>query len=49
MKKFLAFFIIIISYTSNVNSMNKKPYHHLPDGTFKIGEVKKLKEIIKDR
>ena len=35
MKKILVFFLIIISYISNVNSMDKKPYHHLPDGTFR--------------
>ncbi len=35
MKKFLVFFFLIIIYISGVNSMNKKPYHHLPDGTFR--------------
>ena len=34
MKIFLVFFLII-SYISNINSMEKKPYHHLPDGTFR--------------
>ena len=35
MKKNLILFFLIISYTINLNSMEKKPYHHLPDGTFR--------------
>ncbi len=35
MKKSLVLIFIIISYITNVNSMEKKPYHHLPDGTFR--------------
>ena len=35
MKKYLVLFLLIIGYISNVESMDKKPYHHLPDGTFR--------------
>ena len=35
MKKAIILFFLIISYTQNINSMEKKPYHHLPDGTFR--------------
>ncbi len=35
MRRSLVFFFLIFSYISNVNSMDKKPYHHLPDGTFR--------------
>ena len=37
----LVFFIFI--YNENLMSMNSKPYHHLPDGTFRNPEVR-LKE-----
>jgi len=35
MLKFLSFLIIIITYNSLLIAMEKKPYHHLPDGTFR--------------
>ena len=35
MKKTLILFFLIISYKINLNSMEKKPYHHLPDGSFR--------------
>ena len=38
MKKFLAFLIIITIYNSPIFTMEKKPYHHLPDGTFRNPE-----------
>ena len=51
MTKFLIFLIIIIAYNSLSISMEKKPYHHLPDGTFRnpegsperFGKIKKRK------
>ena len=36
--KILCFLIGIISYNSIVLTMEKKPYHHLPDGTFRNPE-----------
>ena len=30
--------LFIISYISSAISMEKKPYHHLPDGTFRNPE-----------
>ena len=38
MKKFLIFLFSIIIYNSSLISMEKKPYHHLPDGTFRNPE-----------
>ena len=38
MIRFITFLIIIIIYNSSLISMEKKPYHHLPDGTFRNPE-----------
>ena len=38
MKKFLTILITIIIYNSSSIAMDKKPYHHLPDGTFRNPE-----------
>ena len=38
MQKFLSFIIIIFVYNSLAIAMEKKPYHHLPDGTFRNPE-----------
>ena len=38
MSKFIGFIIIIIAYNSFTVAMEKKPYHHLPDGTFRNPE-----------
>ena len=38
MFKFIIFFIIHIFLNSNLYSMEKKPYHHLLDGTFRNPE-----------
>ena len=38
MLKFIGFLIIIITYNSLSLAMEKKPYHHLPDGTFRNPE-----------
>ena len=38
MLKFIGFFIIIFTYNSFTIAMEKKPYHHLPDGTFRNPE-----------
>ena len=38
MLKFISFLIIIIIYNSLSFAMEKKPYHHLPDGTFRNPE-----------
>jgi L-ascorbate metabolism protein UlaG (beta-lactamase superfamily) len=38
MIKFIGFLIIIIAYNSLTIAMEKKPYHHLPDGTFRNPE-----------
>ena len=35
---FLIFLFSIIIYNSSVIAMEKKPYHHLPDGTFRNPE-----------
>jgi N-acyl-phosphatidylethanolamine-hydrolysing phospholipase D len=35
MQKSLLLFLLIIVYTTHLNSMEKKPFHHLPDGTFR--------------
>jgi len=36
--KFISFLILIITYNSLSIAMEKKPYHHLPDGTFRNPE-----------
>ena len=38
MKKLIIFLLIIFSYNYYSFSMENKPYHHLPDGTFKNPE-----------
>ena len=38
MLKFISFLIIIFVYNSLSIAMEKKPYHHLPDGTFRNPE-----------
>ena len=38
MAKFIIFIFIIIAYNSSLIAMDKKPYHHLPDGTFRNPE-----------
>ena len=38
MKKFLIFLFSFIIYNSSSTAMEKKPYHHLPDGTFRNPE-----------
>jgi len=38
MLKFIGFLIIVINYNSLSIAMNNKPYHHLPDGTFRNPE-----------
>ena len=38
MFKFIIFFSINIFLNTNLYSMDKKPYHHLPDGTFRNPE-----------
>ena len=38
MSKFLFILFIIINYNSLSISMENKPYHHLPDGTFRNPE-----------
>ena len=38
MFKFIIFFSIYIFLNTNLYSMEKKPYHHLPDGTFRNPE-----------
>ena len=35
MTKFIFFLFILINYSHNLLSMEKKPYHHLSDGTFR--------------
>jgi len=37
-KKFIIFLFVIIAYNSSLIAMDKKPYHHLPDGTFRNQE-----------
>ena len=36
--KIICFLVLIISYNSISFAMEKKPYHHLPDGTFRNPE-----------
>ena len=38
MSKLIIFLFIIINYNTMAISMDKKPYHHLPDGTFRNPE-----------
>jgi N-acyl-phosphatidylethanolamine-hydrolysing phospholipase D len=38
MKKLITFLFAIIIYNSSLIAMEKKPYHHLPDGTFRNPE-----------
>ncbi len=38
LSKFLSFIFIFIVYTFDLSSMEKKPYHHLSDGTFRNPE-----------
>ena len=38
MVKFFIFLFSIIIYNSSLIAMEKKPYHHLPDGTFRNPE-----------
>ena len=38
MKKFSTFILIIIFFSLELSAMEKKPYHHLPDGTFRNPE-----------
>ena len=38
MQKILSFIIIIFVYNSSIIAMEKKPFHHLPDGTFRNPE-----------
>ena len=38
MKKLAIFIVIFLTYNSFTISMENKPYHHLPDGTFRNPE-----------
>ena len=38
MLKIICFLIIIFNYNFGLLAMNNKPYHHLPDGTFRNPE-----------
>ena len=38
MIKFIIFLFTIIAYNSSLVAMEKKPYHHLSDGTFRNPE-----------
>ena len=38
MTKLITFLFIFIIYNSLTFAMEKKPYHHLPDGTFRNPE-----------
>ena len=38
MKKLLPFLLIILFFNIELISMEKQPYHHLPDGTFRNPE-----------
>jgi len=38
MKKLLSFFLLILFFTFELIAMEKRPYHHLPDGTFRNPE-----------
>ena len=38
MKKLLSFFLFILFFSFELIAMEKRPYHHLPDGTFRNPE-----------
>ena len=38
MKKLVSFFLIILFFSLEIIAMENKPYHHLPDGTFRNPE-----------
>ena len=38
MFKYVILFSISVFFVTNLYSMEKKPYHHLPDGTFRTPE-----------
>jgi len=38
MVRFLIFLFLIIIYNSSIMAIEKKPYHHLPNGTFRNPE-----------
>ena len=38
MSKLIIFVLIVINYNNLLIAMEKKPYHHLPDGTFRNPE-----------
>ena len=38
MKKLSSFLLIILFFNIDLAAMEKKPYHHLPDGTFRNPE-----------
>ena len=42
--KILCFLVVIISYNSICFTMEKKPYHHLPDGTFRNPEGSPIRD-----
>jgi N-acyl-phosphatidylethanolamine-hydrolysing phospholipase D len=38
MKKLISFLLIILFFNIELIAMEKRPYHHLPDGTFRNPE-----------
>jgi N-acyl-phosphatidylethanolamine-hydrolysing phospholipase D len=38
MKKLISFLLIILFFNTKLSGMEKLPYHHLPDGTFRNPE-----------
>jgi len=38
MLKFIFFFVLFFNHNLVLQAMEKKPYHHLPDGTFRNPE-----------
>jgi len=38
MKKLISFLLIILFFSIELIAMEKRPYHHLPDGTFRNPE-----------
>ena len=38
MKKLISFLLIILFFNTKLSAMEKLPYHHLPDGTFRNPE-----------
>ena len=38
MKKLISFLLIILFFNTKLSAMEKRPYHHLPDGTFRNPE-----------